>query len=114
MKYLNREIQFLHPNFFFKHIKLEVFREKYFNYFTNHDFSKQRYIFSQEDHVDYVYFIKEGEVEINLKTNLLGINDLIIKYSKLIGKSHIDHKNLVHEFKEFSAELSKKHLLRVY
>ena len=113
MKYINKEIQFLHPNFFFKHIKVDIFRIRYFNYFTYHDYHKNKNIFSQGNLVDYIYFIKEGEIDISFDQTIITLNELVIKCSRLLGKAVNECKNLTTEFKEYSNELYKKRHIRV-
>lgn len=113
MKFINKEIQYLHPNFFFKHIKVDVFRAKYFNYLINQEYHKNKTIFSQDDKSDYVYFIKEGEVEILMNNSLLSLNELVVKCGKLLGKGVNECKSLATEFKEYSNELNKSRQIRV-
>ena len=113
IKFLSKEITFLHTNFFFKSIKHEVFKEKYYNYFIYQDYNKKKTIFSQDENLDHIYFIKEGEIEVSMNCNLISINELIIKFGKTLGKSVSEYKNLVDDYKENIEGLTKKHLLRV-
>ncbi len=72
-------IQFLLSIDIFNNIKFEIFDNKYFNFFKNIILKRGEYLFKKNmERVD-IFFIKEGEIEINFEANFNDINYIIKK-----------------------------------
>jgi len=67
---------FLYENFFFKRINKTVFCKKYFNEFIHKEFLQGDHLFTENEAVDYLYFIKEGEVRLYCNKNLFQITKM--------------------------------------
>ena len=76
MKY--NEQMFLYENFFFRKINKTMFCKKYFNEFIYKEFAQGEKLFSENDPVDFLYFIKEGEVKLHSDKNVLQLNNLYL------------------------------------
>ena len=67
---------------FFKGLNANVFKEKYFKYFTLYNFKNGEFIFRQEEKMNNIYFIKSGEIELTMDASLYDINNIIEKLKK--------------------------------
>lgn len=79
-----KESKYLIECFFYNVISVSTFQKKHF---LNFIFSeKQRFdlLYSDDETVDYIYFIKEGEIELSLNKNMIELHILI---KALINKS---------------------------
>ncbi len=72
-----KEVSFLVSNLFFQNVKNEYFESHYFQYFTSHDLRKGEILFHQNQVVDDIYIIKEGEVCLNSYFSLDGLCNTI-------------------------------------
>lgn len=61
----------------FKSITMDYFNQKYFNYFKINEYNLGENLFSQGDERKELFFLKEGEIEINLNISLREINKII-------------------------------------
>ena len=75
---------------FFKGLNANVFKEKYFKYFTLYNFKNGEFIFRQEEKMNNIYFIKSGEIELTMDASLYDINNIIEKIEK---KNKIEPQN---------------------
>jgi hypothetical protein len=73
-KTILKEIDFLSVNFFFKSIPIGVFKKKYFYDFVAIDLGKNNILYNEKDLAETIYFIKEGEIEIRIVSNLLELS----------------------------------------
>ena len=94
-KIRSSNINFLINCDLFKGVKYEVFMKKYYNYFTIIHFKQGNFLFKQNEKRNEIYIIKNGLVEINikstyrdlvkiinLKNNNLNVEDEIIQLKK--------------------------------
>ena len=98
-----KEEQFLQENFFLKRIKNDKFSRKYFSDFIYKEYKKGDIIFKENESLDYVYFIKSGEVSTSFQKNILELNKIIHDLTKKSGikisqsgyeiKSNIFHRS---------------------
>ena len=65
----------------FQDVEIEIFNEKYFNYFELINFKRGDVIFKQKDERKSVFFIKEGEIELSMKGSIIDINKIIKEFS---------------------------------
>ena len=99
-KSMLKEIDFLLTNFFFKNISVNSFKKKYFFDFLRIEVSKGKYIYKEKDKAENIYFIKEGEIELKIMSNLKDfskkIDDLAekIKTHENLDKFVNDKSNL--------------------
>ena len=76
-KIIAKEIDFLYSNFFFKVIHPSVFNKKLFYEFVSLEYSKGTVIINEKDELQYLYFIRDGEIQININLSILELNNLI-------------------------------------
>jgi CRP-like cAMP-binding protein len=62
----------------FEGITKNQFQKYFFNYFVFHKFARGHKLISENEPIDNVYFLKEGEYEIYFKKSLLELNNLIL------------------------------------
>ena len=63
-KIIEDEVHFLWKNYFFKSIFKSTFEKFYFRLFETVIYQRGQNIFFENDKVDYIYFIKEGEIKL--------------------------------------------------
>ena len=81
----NKEMIFIIQNSFFKKIPQNIFKTKYFNDFISINIMKGDYLFRENNESDYLYFIREGNIQLSIsKINLKEINSLIKSFSSQI------------------------------
>jgi len=78
-----REVEFLIKHFIFKKISKIQFDRKYINEFTLENYKKGSKIVKENDEVKHVYFIKEGDIQMNFNKNLLELNVISKSLNKL-------------------------------
>lgn len=78
------DLSFFVDNFFFV-IKKNVFREEYYHYFQCCHVVKKRYIYTEKSPVEDICFLKEGELEVSITTNLADLNKLIYVLCSVVG-----------------------------
>jgi len=76
-KYKSKEIAYLLNNYIFKLIPVKIFKKNYYPDFIRLDFPKYTLIMKQNCAIDHVYFIREGEVELNMELSLIQLTNLI-------------------------------------
>ena len=80
-KILHKDAKFLIDNFIFK--KIKQFEEKYFPFFEYEEKNNNQYLFKENEQLDYIYFLKEGIIELSLNKNILQIISLLDKLNLL-------------------------------
>jgi len=85
----HKEIQFLMDNFFFKNVKYKAFSSTYYFNFKFDEYQKDTILFKENEPVDCIYFIKEGEVELTINKNIIEIQKLINSFVMLDKNSLI-------------------------
>lgn len=82
----------------FKGVKPDNFLKKYFNYFKIIHLNQGSFLFKQGDKREEIYIIKEGLIEINVKSsykeliNLINTKDYII--DEALEKKELKRKNV--------------------
>ena len=80
-----KEIKYLIECFFFNVVSLSCFQKKYFSNFIFHTFNRNDPLYFEDETIDFIYFIKEGEIELSLNKNIIELQQLI---KNLINKSY--------------------------
>ena len=70
----------------FRAISQSIFERKYLNYFRDIIFEINHCLFKEGDEVDYMYFINDGEYELSVNKNIIEVNNMIMKYKKILKK----------------------------
>jgi len=79
-----KEINFLLDNFFFKGIKKNYFDKKYYSMIIQENYYSGKVIYSENDPSDYLYFIKEGQVELSFNYSMIELHKRIRQLLKFI------------------------------
>ena len=74
---LDKEINYLHSNFFFSKIQITNFVKNYFDYFIMVKYKKNQVLFKENYPLEYIYFIKSGEVQLYSKKSPIEIQELL-------------------------------------
>ena len=81
----HNEIMFLYKNYFFKNINLFSFEKKYFHLFPPCEFVKGETMFHQSGSPKGLYFIKSGQIQIEIKVSLFELEFIIEQiFNKMI------------------------------
>ena len=115
---LHRDSKFLIDNFIFKSISKQ-FEEKYFPFFKYEEININHYLFTENQPLEYIYFLKDGIVELTINKNTLQINYLLenlnlIRQNKEENKNKNIKKNFNLNFKidkTFSSKKEEKRLI---
>ena len=101
------EINFVMSFSIFDKMNRIVFENRFFNFFTKEDFIQGKEIIIQDEKIDRVFFIMEGQFEIITNLSLLNIYSLV--YHKL--KKKIPHENIKSKFpkEEYNLRLYISH-----
>ena len=109
-----KEVQFLIENYFFRPVKVKTFVKRFFKDFEYEEVDREKILFKEKDVTDYIYFIKEGDVE-------LLVNKSIIDVQKWIRSSSIlDKDTLIEDYKSdndprnYMDQLTQNQILRIY
>jgi len=92
-KLKNKEVHFLMDNFFFKNVKYKAFSYKYFFNFRFDEYPRDTILFRENDHIDCLYFIKEGEVEMTVNKSILDLQKLTKSFTMLDKTKLVDDFN---------------------
>ena len=71
---MQNKIIFLNTRFFFKNINLKRFSRKYFNLFVYEKYLNGTILFKENEPLNYVYFIEDGQVELTTTKTMLQID----------------------------------------
>jgi CRP-like cAMP-binding protein len=114
-KIINKEILFFLDNFFFQTIANKLFEKKYFPMFLLNECRRGETLFKEGEEVNYLYFIREGEVELILNKSVLEIHKLS-KYMKEISFQKDDDSEYVlqNEPKNYQKELNEKKKVKLF
>ena len=63
-------------NVFYGYDRL-IFQKKYFNLFVEEKAQRRAKLFKEGDNLNYIYFVKTGEIELHIKTSLTKLKKLI-------------------------------------
>lgn len=79
---LTQEVNFLMQNYFFQSIKRIRFEKNYYSNFELIEYHKGDYLMHENKGIEYVYFLRKGELELTTKKNVFESFSLISKYMK--------------------------------
>ena len=83
----HNEIMFLYKNFFFRSANVFTFEKKYFHLFPPREFVKGDIMFSQNGIPSGLYFIKTGQIQIEIKVSLFELQYIIEKIFERMVKN---------------------------
>ena len=102
---IDREINYLHSNFFFSKIQIKNFIKNYFDYFIMVKYNKNQIIFKENYPLDYIYFIKSGEVQLYSKKSPIQIQELLNDLKKRINNNKLFEEYQYREIKSNIVDL---------
>jgi CRP-like cAMP-binding protein len=79
-------IHFISTFFIFQNLSLNVWEKRYITLFINRIYEKDFLLLKEGETIDQIYFTYKGEFEITTNKNLIGVNELIIYYKKIMIK----------------------------
>jgi len=88
--------KFLLENFFLNKLQQSYFSKRYFSDFIKTDFCKGEYIFRENEPVNFLYFIKSGDVSISINKSVNGLGQMT---SDLAKKCKFDYKKSEYQLK---------------
>ena len=84
------DVIFICKNFFFNDISTIIFNKNYFPFFKLISKEKDDIIYRQSDHLTSVYFVKEGNIKLEIKISITEVYNLIkYYYDKLTNNPYI-------------------------
>ena len=105
IKITKKEVRYLIDNFFFKHIIDNYFEKKFLARFIYEEKTNGEKFFKEGMKVEYLYFIREGLVTLEINKNLLEIYNLIMYIKEILNDNYIF--NYTNQNNDFYALLSK-------
>ena len=103
-----RESQFLINGFFNENMKVNLFADNYYEYFTKYTLKSGEYLFNENDNNEYLFFLREGTFELLISKNIFEISELIDFLRKILGENieneelEIDYGgDILHKFREY-------------
>ena len=127
------DVIFICKNFFFNDISPIIFSRRYFPLFKLFHRTKDEIIYTQAQKLSSIYFIKEGNVKLEIYVSLLDISNLLKKYFecltnnnflkinqnelKEIKENYFEEKNITnirHQNNIFKQHLKKKKKFELY
>ena len=93
------DVIFICKNFFFNDISTIIFNKNYFEYFKLLSKSKDDIIYQQNDKVNSVFFVKEGDLKLEINTSIIELYNLIKHYYDILSSNSFIKMNQV-ELKE--------------
>ena len=72
-----KENLFIIDNYVFQSIKSSYFKKKYFQEFHAEEYERGKILFKKGETLNYIYFTKEGEIDLALRINFLELNYII-------------------------------------
>ena len=85
---------FIYSYYIFNDVSRYLFDKRYFNFFTYKKFPKLTKLIIENEPIDKIFFIINGEYEINTTKNIYEINETIIYLKKLLLKLKNSFKNI--------------------
>ena len=99
----NKYINFISTFYIFKNLSINVWEKKYMTLFINRIYEKDFLLLKEGEKIDQIYFTYKGEYELTTNKNLIGVNELIIHYRKIMlkllstSKNNTDNKKMKKE-----------------
>lgn len=85
-----KEIAQLIENYFFQSVNKLFFEKKYFNLFRTKEVPRGEILTSQDDPVDCVYFVRNGEIEISMRGSINSLKTIVEDICSLNKLDHIE------------------------
>ena len=103
---IENKITNLHLSHFFREIKYDKFKYKYFKLFSLEKYYNGDILFKEGNNINYIYFIHEGNVQLNTTKSINGIDDLITFLSKKKKEIKLNNENISKPESEISLNYS--------
>ena len=114
---MQNKIIFLNNRFFFKNINLKKFAKKYFNLFVYEKYLNGTVLFRENEPLNYVYFIEDGQVELSSTKTMLEIEiflrGLEEKFSLKSDENNLNYNALKSRTKDLENYLNKTQNLKI-
>ena len=114
---MQNKITFLNNRFFFKNINLKKFARKYFNLFIYEKYLNGMILFKENEPLNYVYFIEDGQVELTTTKTMLQIDiflrGLQEKFSLKVDENILNYNNLKARTKDLEDYLNKAQNIKI-
>ena len=114
IKITQKEVRYLIDNFFFKHIIDNYFEKKFLAKFIYEEKVNGEKFFKEGTPIDYLYFIREGLVTLEMNKNLLDIYNLIMYLKEILNDHYsFNYRNQKNDFYSLLSKLNenKKNLI---
>ena len=85
-------MRFLIDNFFFTNFKIEFFQKDIFHYFILESKIKGEIIINENLSNNYIYFIKTGQIELSISTDIFNLIEIIKTISEKAKIKYEDYK----------------------
>lgn len=93
-KISKKNSMFLIDNFFFKGISKMMFETRFYPFFNKEFYPKGTVLFRENDEIEKIYFLKEGEVEISTYKTFLELNSYYKENIKILVDKISKTKNI--------------------
>ena len=108
IKITQKEVRYLIDNFFFKHIIDTYFEKKFLAKFIYEEKVKGERFFKEDTPVEYLYFIREGLVTLEMNKNLLEIYNLIMYFKQILNDHYcFNYRNQNNDFYSLLSKLEE-------
>ena len=127
---LERKTAFLSKNYLFNKIPQKKFEKRYFSWFILEKYHKDEILFRENDKLEYVYFIKEGNVKLVTSKSILELELFINEINKKIKiiqnifnnndtnndseLSNLNYNNLNADNYELLKHINKKEFIKLF
>ena len=91
-KIVDLEMKFLKDNFFLAHYKIQVFKKEIFHHFIFESKIKGELIMKENIPNKYIYFIKTGQIELLISTDIFNLIEIIKTISERAKIKFEDYK----------------------
>ena len=89
-----KEISFLVDNYFFKSMQYKDFEKKIFVCFECQEKYKNNFICYEDEPANYLYFIREGQIELTIRKSISDMFEMLKSLRKKINKKEIIKRQL--------------------
>ena len=97
---LENKISNLHSSHFFNKMKYYKFRKKYYNLFLCEKYYNGDILFKEGEKIKYIYFIKEGNIQLYITKSINEIDDLVTLLNKKKKAMKLNSFNISKKEKE--------------
>jgi len=78
-----KNIQYIYDLLFGKFLNKQIFEKKYFDHFKYEELNKGEILFKENQNLEYIYLIVEGNLDLFVKKNILSVNDDLMNFINL-------------------------------